>query len=122
MIFYSFVYRIPVFADPAGPSYSTLAGSLWKRLFKLHELTEIVRQASDPQFAGILSRIRERKQTQDDMNEIMALHGTDVSSWPAGFIKLYKTNCLAEIENRLEVNKLPSQRFVFHCKDSRRDR
>jgi hypothetical protein len=116
------VYGQPVFAEPAGPSYSTLAGSLWKRLFKLHELTEIVRQASDPEFAGILSRIREGKQTQDDMDEIMALHGTDISSWPAGFIKLYMTNRLAEIENKSEINKLLSRKIIIRAKDSRRDR
>ena len=38
--------------------------------FKLHELTEIVRQSGDPVFAALLLRLREGKQTADDIIEI----------------------------------------------------
>ncbi len=39
-------------------TYEALSGSLWEE-FQLHELVEIVRQSSDPEFAAILNRVRE---------------------------------------------------------------
>ncbi|HAO14922.1 MAG TPA: hypothetical protein DDE71_05115, partial [Tenacibaculum sp.] len=110
-----------IFADPTGTTYSTLAGSLWKRLFKLVELTKIVRQASDPQFAQILSRIREGNQTEEDQDVLMALNNKEISSWTQGCVKLFLTNHLAGIENSKALGNLASQKIVVRCKDSRRD-
>ena len=39
----------------------------WKSYFYLHELTEIVRQQSDPTFAEVMSRVRVGKHTQEDI-------------------------------------------------------
>ena len=78
----------------------------WLR-FKLHELTEIVRQRSDPRFAELLFRLREGKHTVDDIAEIKKLEHTDTSAWPDHVTHLYMTNflagryneqCLAELE------------------------
>ena len=71
----------------------------WYRLFKLHELIKIVRQSNDPEFASILSRLREGKQSDDDINEIKKLENTDTSSWPDEVIHLYITNHLADTQN-----------------------
>ena len=38
--------------------------------FKLHELTEIVRQSGDTKFAALLLRLREGKHTAEDVTEI----------------------------------------------------
>ena len=56
-------------------TYEALSGSLWEE-FQLHELVEIVRQSSDPEFAAILNRVREGKQTDDDVTKIVELENT----------------------------------------------
>ena len=50
--------------------------------FKLHELTEIVRQSGDPEFAQLLLRLREGKHTTDDIAFIRKLEDTDTTTWP----------------------------------------
>ena len=67
--------------------------------FKLHELTDIVRQSGDPEFAALLSRIREDKYTADDITEIKTLEDTDTSTWSDEVIHLYMTNNLAGTRN-----------------------
>ena len=47
---------------------------------KLHELFEIVRQSSDPEFAQILNHMREARHTEDVVN-IKKLAGTDTFQW-----------------------------------------
>ena len=62
-------------------------------LFKLHELVEIVRQNSDPDFASLLNRLRETDNPEDipddDIEAIRALADTDTSEWPDRYTKLY---------------------------------
>ena len=57
----------PVYKLSQNADYANLAGCLWKRLFYIYEFTEIVRQSGDPEFASMLSRIREAKHTENDM-------------------------------------------------------
>ena len=78
----------------------------WYRLFKLHELTKIVRQNSDPEFAYLLSRLREGKHTKDDINEIKKLESTDMASWPDEVTHLYITNHLSDTHNDTCLSKL----------------
>ena len=54
--------QTPIFTLPTNKTYDTFKGCNWE-LFQLYELTDIVRQSSDPKFASILSRIHEGKQT-----------------------------------------------------------
>ena len=68
-------------------------------LFKLHELTEIVRQKGDPQFAALLNRMREDNHTSEDIEFIKSLSETDTKNWPADSCKLFMTNRLADMEN-----------------------
>ena len=42
--------------------YEACQSSLWEDVFHLYELADIVRQSSDPEFADIISRVREGKQ------------------------------------------------------------
>ena len=110
-----------VFMNARKGTYEALHGSLWQELFQLHELVEIVRQSSDPEFAQMLNRIREGKQTDDDLMQIKALANTDTSGWPNEFVKLYLTNYLAGKENEESIAKLNSEVFVIQAEDSRKD-
>ena len=77
--------------------------------FKLHELTEIVRQSGDPRFAALLLRLREGKHTADDIADIRKLEDTDTTTWPDEFTHLYMTNYLAGSRNDECLAKLESE-------------
>lgn len=47
--------------------FARLAGSLWQDNFMIAELTEIMRQKDDQEFAKLLNRIREGVHTEDDV-------------------------------------------------------
>ena len=48
--------------------------------FQLHELVEIFRQSSDPDFAQFLKRVREGQETNGDVVQIKALANTDTAT------------------------------------------
>ena len=52
--------------DNVENSYEVFPQHIWKDKFKLHELTEIVRQQEDPEFAEVLSRVRTGVHTAED--------------------------------------------------------
>jgi DNA replication protein DnaC len=52
-------------------SPDAVAVSLWRRLFKLRELTENKRQHGDTLFAQILNRIRVKKHTREDVEVLL---------------------------------------------------
>ena len=68
------------FMNPRKGCYKVFHGSLWRELFQLHEPIQIVRQINDPEYASILSRIREGTHTDDD--KVMDLAYTDTIHWP----------------------------------------
>ena len=84
-------------------------------------MIHIVCQSSDPEFAEILSRIREGEHTDDDVSKIKDLAYTDTSNWPDQYVKLYLTNYLAGQENESCIEKLNSKVFVIKSEDSARD-
>ena len=75
---------------PSKKSYRSFNGWLWEK-FQLHELVEIVRQSSDPDFAQLLNRVREGQQTDNDVIQIKALANTDTATWPDEFVKVIVT-------------------------------
>ena len=77
--------------------------------FKLHELTEIVRQSGDPEFAELLLRLREGKHTTDDVAKIRSLEETDMSTWPDEITHLYLYNHLANARNEECLSRLASE-------------
>ena len=101
-------------------SYSSFNGWIWED-FQLHELVEIVRQSSDPDFAQLLNRVREGKQTEDDVTEIKALANTDTSTWPDEFVRVYLNNYLAGQENEKSIAQLDSEVFIIKAEDTKKD-
>ena len=108
-----------VFEDSPKP-LSALAGNVWERKFKLHELTEIVRQVSDPEFADILSRVREGKQTKEDCDAIEELNQTDKSDWQHEPVKLYTKNLPADDANKDSISQLRNEIITIVSKDKGR--
>ena len=102
----------------------------WNNLFKLHELVEIVRQNSDPEFAALLNRLRETDNpdniSHDDIEEIRALENTDTSNWPDRYIKLYMYNHLTEKCNNIALeqllrNDITAELYRIRARDSSKD-
>ena len=111
-----------VFMLPNKGTYEAFQGSVWRNLFLLHELTEIVRQISDPQFAEILARLREGEHTKEDVGEIKKLVYTDTSKWPSQFVKLFLTNYLVNKENEEVIRKLGAdEMYTIKAEDTARD-
>ena len=74
--------------------------------FEMKELTEIVRQSSDPSFAELLNRLREGNHTDDDVQKIASLEHNDESNWPEDHVRLYITNNLKDKWNDVSTQKL----------------
>ena len=94
--------------------------------FEMKELTEIVRQSSDPTFAELLNRLREGNHTDDDVQKIQSLEHNDESDWPKDHIRLYMTNDLKDKWNDISTRKLLEEypdkiMYEFKAKDSKRD-
>ena len=55
---------------PPSMDYGPIATNIWKENITMYELTEIMRQKDDKEYALILNRLRENKQTQSDIEKI----------------------------------------------------
>ena len=104
-----------VYMCPKKGTYESFQGSIWQNLFYLHELTEIVRQSSDPEFAELLSRLREGDHTKNDIKIIKSLEQTDTSTWPESYVRLFLINYLVNKENEEALSSLESEIFVIRA-------
>ncbi len=100
--------------------YKVFNKPLWSNFF-LHELVQIVRQSSDPQFAQLLNRVREGKHTDDDLKEIQKLADVDTTHWPHQYLTLYMTNYMAGLYNEACLAKINSEKVVIIAQDSKKD-
>ncbi|KAJ8025627.1 ATP-dependent DNA helicase PIF1 [Holothuria leucospilota] len=78
--------------------YGPLATNLWKSLFTAFELTEIMRQKDDQKFAQLLNRLREGKQTQEDLN-LLKTREVPPESIPSHATHLFQTNAKVNAHN-----------------------
>ena len=59
-----------VFKNTDNFEYGILAPNLWKELFKMFELSEIMKQQESKEFAELLNRLREGKHTKKDIDKL----------------------------------------------------
>ncbi|KAJ8049090.1 ATP-dependent DNA helicase pfh1 [Holothuria leucospilota] len=78
--------------------YGPLATNLWKSLFTAFELTEIMRQKDDQKFAELLNRLREGKQTQEDL-ALLKTREVPPESIPSYATHLFQTNAKVNAHN-----------------------
>ena len=112
------VKQLAPYSDPKDKyDQKTLGIHIWKDLFKLHELTEIVRQGNDPEFAAVVRRVRTGDHFHTDTKYLQQLEFTDTSSWP-GQIYLYVSNALKDAHNERSLNAEGEYIYEFTAKDS----
>ncbi|XP_062618879.1 uncharacterized protein LOC134280486 [Saccostrea cucullata] len=110
-----------VFKPSPNTDYSALVGSLWQQHFRLYELTEIVRQKGDPQFAEVLSRVRTGETFDEDILMLKDLQDTDTSAFPKDAVHLYMTNSQVDEYNIQKLQELPTPHVTVKARDSKHD-
>ena len=94
-----------------------LHGSLWKENFMLHELTQVVRQ-KDPQFAGMLNRLRTAQQTAEDEEVLLSrVIELDDPSHDWNALHVYGTNDETDAFNEQMVRALNEPVYTMHAHD-----
>ena len=101
--------------------YASLAPNLWKTYFSMFELTEIMRQKEDSQFARLLNRIREGKQTEDDL---AILKSRTLSFDEAKYqelkndLHLFPCNAAVDTHNRCIYDSANTEKAEIKCIDT----
>ena len=108
-----------IFENP-NTSYSTLASNLWADFFSLFELTDIMRQKDDKQFAEVLNRLREGKHSEHDINCLKErlLHTVPGSeNYPMETTHLFTTNASVNAHNNSMYAKCESDKCQIKAID-----
>ncbi|KAK7497420.1 hypothetical protein BaRGS_00011262 [Batillaria attramentaria] len=104
-----------VFQPGNGP-YQALAPKLWQELFRLFELTEVMRQKYDKIFAETLNRIREGHHTKDD--EKLIKSRVVKSGVPDNMLHLFISCRLVSEHNTRSLATLQSRDIHIEARDS----
>ena len=106
-----------VFSD-LNKGISSLAPNLWKELFYMHELTDIMRQKDDMDFARLLNRLRENKITENDLSilESRIIKEND-HLYPSGATHLFISNKLVDDHNKEIIRNLQTQKVTIKAFD-----
>ena len=94
--------------------YNAFATNIWTEYFTLFELTEIMRQKDDKQFAVLLNRVREGKHSDDDiaiLKQRLLNVTPENDNYPINTTHLFTTNASVDAHNNalllyLELTKL----------------
>ena len=108
-----------IFKDMDNLGYGILAPNIWQELFKMYELHEIMRQRESKQFAEMLNRLREGKQTEDDIiafkERILKSHS---EHYPMDAPHLFIQNAKANDFNERAHNSIRGAKFTIKAHDS----
>jgi len=82
--------------------YGALANNIWQDYFTFFELTEIMRQKDDKQFAELLNRLREGKHSEDDIailkQRLLTVKRLE-DNYPMSVTHLFTTNASVDAYN-----------------------
>ncbi len=82
--------------------YDGFATNIWTEYFTLFELTEIMRQKDDKEFAHLLNRLREGKHSEDDiaiLKQRLLKVGPGQDNYPMNMAHLFTTNASVDAHN-----------------------
>ena len=101
--------------------YSSLAPNLWQTHFTMFELTEIMRQKDDITFAEMLNRIREGKNTE---NDLIMLKSRSISLEDSEYqglkneLHLFPCNAAVDTHNTNMFESVQTEKADIECVDT----
>ena len=100
--------------------YTALATNLWQQYFQMFELSEVMRQREDKEFAEILNRIREGKHTEADI-EVLKGRILNLSpqhpDYPINPTHLFSTNMAVDQHNHDIFHKSTNEKVEIKAID-----
>ena len=98
---------------------SSLGRNLWKELFTMYELVDIMRQKDDLAFAQLLNRLRLNEMTEEDKQKLQTrVVDRETGDYPKDALHLFAMNCYVDKHNDTILSQLPGEKFVIPCHDS----
>ena len=98
---------------------SSLARNLWKELFKMYELVDIMRQKDDLDFAHLWNRLRLNKMTEEDKNKLQTRTvDCDTGDYPKDALHLFAENLFVNKHNDKILSQMPGEKVVIPCHDN----
>ena len=98
---------------------SSLARNLWKELFTMYELVDIMRQKDDLDFAHLLNRLRLNEMTKEDKEKLQTrIVDRDSDDYPKGALHLFAENKFVNEHNNKILSQMPGEKVVIPSHDS----
>ena len=98
---------------------SSLAMNLWKELFTMYELVDIMRQKDDLDFAHLLKRLRLNEMTEEAKEKLQTrIVDRDSDDYPKDALHLFAENKFVNEHNNKVLSKMPGEKAVIPSHDS----
>ncbi|KAJ8049971.1 ATP-dependent DNA helicase pfh1 [Holothuria leucospilota] len=97
--------------------YGPLTQNLWKQFFTVHELTQIMRQKDDKEFAELLNRLRKGQHTETDIATLRSCAIHNQTEVPPYVPRLYPTNALVNQYNEAAFNSSNTEKVTILAQD-----
>ena len=98
---------------------SSPGGNLWKELFTMYELVDIMRQKDDLAFAQLLNRLRLNEMTEEDKQKLQTrVFDRDTGDYPKDAVHLFAENFYVNKHDDNILSQLPGEKVVIPCHDS----
>ena len=116
------VKKSPVFQPPSDSYASLNPFHMWKDLFLLAELQQIMRQKSDRHFAELLNRARIGELNSDDLDTLKSrIILPDDDNYPHDSLHAFPTNVQVDNHNTKMKSALNTPLRHMHAVDARKD-
>ena len=97
---------------------SSLGRNLWKELFSMYELVDIMRQKDDLAFAQLLNRLRLNEMTEEDKQKLQTrVVDRDTGDYPKDALHLFVENYFVDQHNDTILSQLPGEKIEIPCHD-----
>lgn len=100
--------------------YAALDPNIWEEKFTMFELTTIMRQKDDKQFAELLNRLRENNHTTNDIAQLKKRTVSVAEDLDSNYNipHIYYLRNNAKLFNNFALNKNPEQKHILRAIDS----
>ena len=99
-------------------SASSLARNLWKELFTMYELVDIMRQKDGLAFAQLLNRLQLNEMTEEDKQKLQTrVFDHETGNYPKDAVHLFAQNFYVKNYNDSILSQLPGVKVVIPCHD-----